>query len=150
MITYQELLDDTVEYYSHNPRSRNDKTCVYIGPVSRCAVGRCCKDTPEVNEFLITFDKGLSAGDYGSGVARVFASARLKNIQVLQDEYTHLNDVTFWEGLQKLHYGLSGWKEDSPDACERTLSPYGLLSYKSISNYINTFLVTQPEPSNDQ
>ena len=44
-LTKLQIIDETVEYYSNNPRSVCGTECRYIGPNGEnCAFSRCCSD----------------------------------------------------------------------------------------------------------
>lgn len=54
--TIAEIVDETVDFYRHNPRSiftdwEGDAVCLYRGSDNlRCAVARCCQPTAELTE----------------------------------------------------------------------------------------------------
>ncbi len=99
--TYNDVIDETVEYYSKNPRSLNIKDnrsvgCFYLHPDTgaMCAVGRCLND-----EYLKVF------GDSGSNMQSLVEDHFHENdfTIMFKEEYKHLNSLDFWSRLQDLH-----------------------------------------------
>jgi hypothetical protein len=102
MKTAHEIIDETVEYYSKNPRSlgkygSKDSACLYLGPNGeKCAFSRCVMDS-EV--------KGLHQSE-GQSLNMFVRNDSLDH--VLESEYRgHSKD--FWISLQHLHDDKSHW-----------------------------------------
>ena len=90
-LTYQDVLDETIEYYKTNPRGYDDENsqCVYLGPNGQmCAVGRCLINPSQ-------FPNAYNAKDLIMD----------HSMSVFKKEYEHLDDVTFWIKLQMFHDG---------------------------------------------
>lgn len=93
ILTHHQIIDETVEYYSNNPRSvRVDGFCLYLGPNGeKCAFSRCLTD---------------------EGVAMVHFH---ENTRVGHEYLIHLKSqyqgksVKFWRDLQRLHDNQSHW-----------------------------------------
>lgn len=102
IMTKHEIIDETVEYYSIDPKNRrgiskNGLTCVYYtetqGIIKMCAVGRCLID-PKV------FASSLSS------VSHVLKD----NDQLLKEQYRG-HPIKFWLDIQYLHDWNSYWDE---------------------------------------
>ena len=88
-LTYQDVLDETIEYYKTNPRGFNaeDNECVYLGPNNEmCAVGRCL------------INPGAFKNDYSAK-----SLIEDNSMNVFKEEYRHLDDLEFWHELQIFH-----------------------------------------------
>lgn len=89
-LTYQDVLDETIEYYKTNPRGFNaeDYECVYLGPNNEmCAVGRCL------------INPSAFENNYGSVINLI----RDCGMGIFKEEYRHLDDSEFWYELQLFH-----------------------------------------------
>lgn len=131
-MTYADLIKDTFQYYTAHPRSSLDESsCLYLGKNGeRCAVSRCCKDDEHINAFLASFDSNLSSSP--AGVSTVFQRAKLAGLQILRDEYAHLDDKGFWEALQLFHDTTAYWDKESPEAQTRKLTSMGVDVYEDL------------------
>lgn len=89
-MTFAELVDETVEYYSNNPRSTSSKLgCKYAGPNGeRCAAARLC------DESLSNFREMDDFHDTSWG--------QVEHLAVLKPEYAHFNVMQISD-LQILH-----------------------------------------------
>ncbi len=101
MKTYNEVIDETVEYYSKNPRALNITDsgfvgCYYLHPNTgaMCAVGRCLND-----EYLEKF------GNSGSNIENLIYHNFVEEdfTVIFKEEYKYLSDADFWSQLQDLH-----------------------------------------------
>lgn len=97
-MTCIEIIDETVEYYSNNPRSINDyKICTYHGENGeKCAFSRLCEDDVDFSLF-----EGRAC-DYIFKVNPNF-------MENLKEEYRY-KDLNFYRDLQRLHDNESYWK----------------------------------------
>jgi hypothetical protein len=113
--TYKEVIEETVEYYSKNPRGFNGEGCDYRSANgAMCAVGRVLK--PEVLDKVADYQGNSSElfnnwenaenDDYG-------IVTNFENIieEMMQEEYSELTNVAFWDDLQYLHDNSNYWKE---------------------------------------
>lgn len=98
-LTYLEVLEDTVKYYSEDVNRRGlnlNGGCVYHGikddNTVLCAVGRCLKDPKEFES-----NRWGSVSDF---YCDIFND---DFIPALKEEYQHLTYRRFWEFLQMLH-----------------------------------------------
>jgi hypothetical protein len=112
-LTKHQIIDETVKYYSNNPRSiGSDSTCVYNGPNGeKCAFSRCCTDNSEFKE--------------GSG-------ANTQNKAVLLPQYAHYpieKNEYFWRRLQELHDVERYW--------DKGLTPEGMDYVKILKEKFN-------------
>lgn len=93
-MTFAELVDKTVEYYSTNPRSLFDKlSCKYAGPNGeRCAAARLCDES--LSNFLEMDD--LHDTSWG----------QVEYLAVLKPEYAHFNvmQISALQNLHDLHF----------------------------------------------
>lgn len=99
MKTKLEIINETVEYYSHPNRRAQGKYngCEYITKDGRmCAVGRCLKDPDKLRNLSPDADE-----------------LDLENL--LKEEYLgHENE--FWYDLQTLHDSSIHWKDNKLSA----------------------------------
>lgn len=95
MKTKIEIIDETVEFYSKNPRSLDENgACVYNGPGGcLCAFSRVVK--PEMRNELV------EGNDAGSLLSRL-------GCQILLDDYRIVNP-NFWRKIQFLHDNPDHW-----------------------------------------
>ena len=111
-LTANQIIDETVEYYRHNPRSvvkihlpdENFTTkCLYKSENgAMCALGRCFS-----NEGLkLVLDMGYNAGHGASMIERYIG---LDN--QLQPKYKGQTNL-FWRNLQEFHDNEDNWKAD--------------------------------------
>lgn len=104
--TYHEIIDETVEFYSNNPRSMNGKSCKYLSNSgANCAFARCC--TPEGINTLHTEYESISA----SGVFEREINKSNNPLDLFKPEYK-INNSEFWGSIQQLHDGNSYWNEN--------------------------------------
>lgn len=124
-ITYSELLEETVQYYSEDPENKRGlnhyANCSYKTEDGKmCAVGRCIIH-PEL------FQKA-GAGDFTNLLEyipyRDFEDLTEEDIQhlgdghqgkiskILKPEYKHLTEHRFWDSLQHLHDSNSFWDKN--------------------------------------
>jgi hypothetical protein len=95
-ITYLDVLNDTISYYSEDTSRRSisgsGNNCLYNGPNGKqCAFARCAKQ-------ISTKHEGKSAAH----IIRILPN-------ILKDEYAHLTDKDFWQNLQNLHDDSECW-----------------------------------------
>lgn len=93
-----EIIKETVEYYSNNPRSINTAgtSCLYNGPNGeKCAFSRCCVDDA-------SFIEGTSADS---------TLGSLSNQNILKEEYRG-HDGIFWNNVQALHDLSANWNDE--------------------------------------
>jgi len=102
-LTANQIIDETVEYYRHNPRSILFGSCAYkANNGARCALGRCF-----TNEGLqLVLDRGLNVGH---GAETLDGALGLDN--QLQPKYKGQTNL-FWRNLQSLHDDSDYWKLD--------------------------------------
>ena len=87
-LTAHEIIDETVEYYQNNPRSKDDNRCLYNGPNGeKCAFSRCC--TPDSK-----FKEGRGSG--------------LQVEVILLPQYEGQSKL-FWNEIQNLHDTDNYW-----------------------------------------
>ena len=99
MKTYHEVIDETVAYYSKNPRALtfNDSGgkmgCAYLSKEGNmCAVGRVFNQ-----QSLDVY------GGSGSHFMVLVSDYDLPFTNLFKEEYQHLDDLDFWDTLQLLH-----------------------------------------------
>jgi hypothetical protein len=96
MKTKLEIINETVAYYSEDPKRRANVAgfCHYLTDDGRmCAVGRCLSD------------EGLKiAKDYRGRI-------NSKLIALLKEEY-HIDNSEFWINLQNLHDSAENWDDN--------------------------------------
>ena len=120
-LTYSDVLEETVVYYTEDPSRRalekNSGVCSYYTQESKmCAVGRCMKDPKLFQdagagdfEDLLTYiplpgtsinpkSIGERRDDYETEVGSTLLIPR-----ILKNKYKHLNDADFWSDLQFFH-----------------------------------------------
>lgn len=107
MKTPVEIIEETIEFYSRNPRSvDSDGNCKYLGPNEiKCAFSRCCKDDVDFSPY--EGENCASLHDF------------------LKEEYSTPTPWAFWRDLQCLHDKKDNWIEESPQASTRELSEEG-------------------------
>jgi len=96
MKTKIEIINDTVEFYSKNPRSIENGFCVYNSTNGRrCAVSRCCyEDSVFVENWPIKFVPIREQGHV---------------VKFLPEYQGH--GISFWGEIQKIHDGPDFWNE---------------------------------------
>lgn len=98
-----EIIDETVEFYSKNPRSLNGKSCKYLSDSgANCALARCC--TPEGIDKLHTEYETVSA----VGVFERELEKDRNPIDLFKPEYK-IDNPEFWSDIQCLHDCDSFW-----------------------------------------
>jgi hypothetical protein len=96
-LTQHDIIDETVEFYSNNPRSIHPltKKCLYNGyNGEKCAFSRCCTNDSKFIEA---------------------SNALGQNDAVLLPKYAHflLNEnIGFWSSIQSLHDNDTYWEEN--------------------------------------
>jgi len=104
-LTYEEVLDETVKFYSEDV-SRRSLTgageCQYVGDGVNCAVGHWCH-SPNPK-----WDR-LDGGDSPT-IAQLFMDYDL-SFDEFKEEVRHLNTIAFWFRIQRLHDVNSNWDE---------------------------------------
>ena len=106
-LTKLQIIDETVEYYSKNPRSvkREDGqslACYYYHPITnaQCAFSRCT-----IKEFK---DKLIDCNKYP--LYYVIKKHEINVDTILQNKYKGHNEE-FWTDIQNLHDSDSNWNE---------------------------------------
>lgn len=89
MLSKQQIIEETVEYYKNNPFGYDSDAgqCVYYGSDGQmCAVGRCLIDATSV----------LNQSGSAKGLFNTFGE------NILQEKYRG-HDADFWQRLQFFH-----------------------------------------------
>jgi hypothetical protein len=110
-MTTHEIIDETIEWYSNNPRSKGFRdsgaeTCKYFGAGgANCAFSRCCDlSNPEVVKLLEKMDNDSDGGALSDFSSEVDFSENLDFFfQDLLDANYRDHLIEFWASLQKLH-----------------------------------------------
>lgn len=99
-MTIKEIVDETVEHYSKDPRRRasNDGDCFYLLGKKKCAVGRCM--TPKARTKYAEFVGGATDLHFDAGGIDNVLPPRYRGHPLL-----------FWSLLQQLHDTDSYWSE---------------------------------------
>lgn len=115
MKTKKEIIDETVEFYSKNPRAvTKEGKCRYLTDDGiKCAVGRF---------FRSEIDGRIVWGPCTSLIVTGMGKVSLD--ELLKSEYTG-HEVKFWRDLQGLHDYALNWNENG-------LSPLGHASYQKL------------------
>ena len=117
----QDILEDTIEYYSDDPcetRASDDGECVYTDADGRhCAVGRYLRQEFQTTGFYA--NSGTSVHSLAADINTYLVS----NVLGLP--------VDFWQSLQELHDNDSNWNYDTG------LSEHGKNMYNSVKNKID-------------
>lgn len=101
-MTKLEIINETVEYYTVNPRSVASGQCVYNGPNdTHCAVGRCFRNS--IKELGTDFQ-----GNY-DGVESLHSD--YNGLDKLLEEKYQDHSVDFWGDVQHLHDSEHHWKD---------------------------------------
>ncbi len=96
-MTKHEIIDETVEFYSNNPRSLDEEKehCLYKGPNNtECAFARMVRDEDKVN-----LKEGWTAKALLNGLS----------IDIIKDEYKGY-EFDFYNDIQALHDTKRYWK----------------------------------------
>lgn len=116
MLSKQQIIEETVEYYKNNPFGYDPKKfgcsggCVYYGTEGQmCAVGRCLIDAAFV----------LNQSDSVTKLLNTFGE------DILQEKYRG-HDADFWQNLQFFH-------DDCATGC------FKLEDYKQYPNLIQYY-----------
>lgn len=114
-----KILDETVEYYSKNPRSvyEEDNSCMYLHEDKVCAFSRLCNEEQR---------KILHNEWEGRGV----------NNKMLSQLGLDVADGTFYSQIQNLHDAELYWQ--SRRGIGVGLSKEGVGKYADILHFINT------------
>ena len=103
----QDLLKDTVDYYSEDPSGRrcmtDDGDCMYTWGKKHCAVGRYLK--PEYQDETWS-DNNMSVNELAEG-----ADDGEWNIDWCLIDKAQGLDTNFWRDLQDMHDTVSYWEE---------------------------------------
>ncbi len=104
--TKQEIVDETIAFYTQNPRSvlEGGNSCVYLNVENntRCAFSRCCTEEA-VTELHSKYE--------GYGIANSRFGHDL-DTKILKEEY-HGHEAEFWNRLQNLHDNKNNWFQTS-------------------------------------
>ena len=131
----QDILKDTVDYYSKDPDNRRsidkDGNCNYTWGDTHCAIGRYLKPEYQREDWVdnnMSVNELLAYTDDGS------------NIDWCLRDDVHGLDASFWKNLQDFHDSHSCWitkddynKDDEPIG----LSLIGKDNYRVIEKKIN-------------
>ena len=118
-IRMQDILEDTIEYYSDSPRAMDlSGSCQYTdGDGNHCAVGRYMREEFQTTEFY---------GNNGTSVNSLAADL---------DTYLKSNVLgltqKFWSTLQDIHDCDGNWNDDTG------LSEHGKNMYNTVKNKID-------------
>ena len=121
-MTFSELVDNTVEHYTTNPRSRKGFSgpCMYSGPNGeRCAAARLC------DESLTDFEAMDNVHD--TSWLNVF------HLAVLKPEYAHFTTEQV-QDLQELHDSAQNWLKPRGERGTEGLSPMGQVIVSKIKS----------------
>lgn len=120
MKTTHEIIDETIEWYSNNPRSKGfrdsgKETCKYLGANgTHCAFSRCCDlSNHEVVKILRKLDSETNEGalrDFESESA--FSKHCDFFFQDLLGADYRGHAIDFWASLQCLHDMDSCWPNE--------------------------------------
>jgi hypothetical protein len=102
MKTKLEILDEVVNYYNQDPSRRaviDDFRCEYVTEDGRmCAVGICLLEPDTMPQVDIADER----------LVEDHITFTHKTMMRFKPEY-RINDVKFWQGLQKLHDSKLNW-----------------------------------------
>ena len=118
-VRMQNILEDTIEYYSEEPRAMDASgSCQYTDDNgNHCAVGRYMR--PEFQTVNFYANDGVSVGSLAADLDTYLDS---KVIGLAEN---------FWQSLQELHDNDSNWNIDTG------LSGHGKNMYISLKNKID-------------
>ena len=104
----QDILKDTIEYYSESPRAMDKSgSCQYTDEVgNHCAVGRYMRKEFQTTEFYANC--GVSVGSLAADVDTYLVS----NVLGLTEK--------FWSALQDIHDSDNNWYGRGLTECGRT------------------------------
>lgn len=123
MMTFVEIIDETVEYYKNNPRGVDElSACLYNVKGKQCAVGRCIDWSDK--EFLHEFGK-LEAG-IEDLVEEFIPHVKLKYADLFTTSEKH---IKFWKELQNFHDRSGFWKKTKEG---NTLTKMGETKYRAL------------------
>ena len=101
----QDLLKDTVDYYSKDPANRrcvtDDGDCCYTWGKNHCAVGRYLKPEYQKEDW----------SENNSSVYQLYENSDNMSIDQFLIDKTHGLDYDFWIRLQDMHDTMSNWEE---------------------------------------
>ncbi len=106
-MTKKEIVLETIEFYSNNPRSKSSesKMCCYQDPMgNRCAVGRCIDE----DCMAVVADAEQKRG--GFEILHFERRVGVELEECLQEKYRG-HPIHFWKSLQILHDGDHFWKD---------------------------------------
>jgi hypothetical protein len=105
-----EIIEETVAYYSENPRSvkyGSLSKCVYLNENgNKCAFSRCCTD-----EGVTWLHEQIDVIEEGDSVIQHF-------LKHLKPEYQG-HDFEFWKDIQRLHDNKGYWVNGNGKLNER-------------------------------
>lgn len=108
-----ELIDETVAYYTNNPRAVTHRGCSYFTNDCRmCAVGRCLLDPKDFEERFS--DQAIHPAGTLSSVPD----------ELLKPQYRGL-PVRLWMDLQTIHDDHDYWEKDVAGGPSQVLSSFG-------------------------
>jgi len=133
-MTKEEILDETVAFYSEDPKRRalkEDGKCAYSTPDGRhCAVGRCLKPS--------LLKQGTELLGNGDGVYRLVQKQNnipigelVTGIDNLLDDRYHGHSIAFWGDLQNIHDYKYYW-------CDSGLTERGLKMVNHVKEKIKS------------
>ena len=126
-LSMEEILNETVEYYSGNPKARRSSdngVCSFNGPYGEhCAVGRCF-----LPEFQMLGDKLI--GNRSNLITFMKLNGVESIDEFLQPQYRGKN-YRFWTNLQYLHDTKENWNKNG-------LTEQGYLVVQRIRERIKT------------
>jgi len=98
-IRMQDILEDTIEYYSESPRAQDSSgSCQYTDTDgNHCAVGRYMREEFQTAEFYA--NDGVSVGSLAADLDTYLKS----NVLGLTEK--------FWSALQEIHDSDNNWAE---------------------------------------
>jgi len=98
-LTKHQIIDETVEYYNNNPRSKDDRGCAYLSKDGlMCGHSRCLTEKARTH-IIDENDNGSSADD----IIRKFGGDDIH----LEQYRGH--SVSFWLDIQTLHDTDAYW-----------------------------------------
>lgn len=102
-LTKLEIIEETADYYSKNPRSIKKGNCVYNGPKgSHCAVGRCLLSSVK--------KKGRELDGNDSDInSLTFKQSSITSLDDLLSQKYRGHEIGFWQCLQDFHDMNYNW-----------------------------------------
>jgi hypothetical protein len=106
-MTKKEIVLETIEFYSNNPRSKNSESgmCCYQDPMgNHCAVGRCIDE----DCMGVVADTEQKHGEFE--ILHFERRVGVELEECLQEKYRG-HSIHFWISLQLLHDSDHFWKD---------------------------------------